>query len=261
MAEAEPLIPRWSATLRNRAGEQHARLGSGADLEELLFGFMDGIVTSLALIAGLVAAFSSNGVILLAGFAATLAGSVSMFVGAYISSHARYELAQRELRREIREVEEMPEEERAEVREIYKSRGFTDDEVEILVRRITSDKKLWVSMMMHEELGFSDEDLTRPPLRHGAVIGLSYFLGSILPLLPFAILPRVGLTTLPGLPSHWGIFAVTLTAASAIFLLVGALKERFGAGQPIRGALQLLGVGLGGAAAVYLVSEVIYLIH
>ncbi len=253
-------IRRWYVPLSrgHMEGEPHSAVGSGALLEEVLFGFMDGIVTNLALIAGLVAAVSTSHEIALAGIAATLAGATSMFVGAYISSHARYEHALRELERERREVDEIPDEERAEIREIYRRRGFTPEEVAILERRITANKDLWVDMMMHEELGFSDEDLSRPPLRHGAAIGLSYLVGSLLPLIPFLILPAANFQgTLGPLTVLWTMFLVTLVSSSVILLALGAVKERFGAGRPLRGALQLLGVGLGGAAAVYVISAII----
>lgn len=240
--------------------ELHSDPQTRASLEEVIFGIMDGAVTNLAVVAGVAAAASSTSfIVTLAALAAMLAGSLSMFTGAYVSGHARYELAMRERRMEYEEIKVVPDAERAEVREIYLQQGFSPDEAEILTKRVTSDPDRWVAMMMRDELGFSDDELIRPPIRHGIIIGLSYLLGSIFALAPFAIANMLP-GSVSGLPNLHGLTAPLLGAvllSILIFAALGAMKERFGSGRPVKGALQLVAIGLATAALVFLISYAI----
>lgn len=242
-----------SSDPRQMETHQSARLG--VVLDRAVFGFTDGLITDMAVVAGIVAAPNSSlYFVVVAAVAATLAGAMSMFLGAYVAAHTKYGFAMRELHRERQEVEEVPETERAEVREIYRGYGFTQEETEMIVHRVTSDKERWVKTMMREELGFGEEDLKPPRVTREVVIGLTYLLGSTIPIIPFLAV---------GLDPHWpGVLSLSgmdSAFAGSIFLsalalaLMGALKERFGANRPVRGAVQMLAVGLGGAAIVYLI--------
>ncbi len=246
--------------LRNIApGESHSPAGLGTVLNNAVFGFTDGLITDMAVVAGIVAApNSSTYLVVVAALAATFAGALSMFLGAYVAAHTRYRYMLRERVRELREVDEVPETERQEVREIYSEQGFTPDEVEMIVRRVTSNRELWVSTMMREELGFGEEDLHSPRVRTEAVIGLMFLVGSLIPILPF-----LSIQFMPGLPGYGGLTADDTAFAFSLLLsiiglgLMGAYKERFGENKPWKGALQMLVVGLGGAGAVYLIIAVV----
>ena len=81
----------------------------------------------------------------------------------------------------------MPEKETEEIREIYSNLGFKEDEVEMIVKRVTSDKKLWVRFMMREELGIMEETFD-DPLKVGAIMGISFAIGSLPPLIPYMLM-------------------------------------------------------------------------
>ncbi|MDE1821711.1 MAG: VIT1/CCC1 transporter family protein [Euryarchaeota archaeon] len=233
--------------------EPHRVGDTGADLEAYIFGTLDGLVTNLAVVAGVVAAGFGMGAVAIAGIAAMFAGAVSMFVGAYVSSHARWELAQREKRREEEEVEHVPDIEKAEVREIFEKWGFPEAEARAVTERIAMNKELWVDFMMQEELGFTRDDLKRPPKRHGAIIGFAYLIGSLIPLLPFLFVEG----WMRRASSTWDSLVAAIALGCVALAVLGAYKERFGGERPVWGGLQMVGIGLGAAAAVYLVTYLI----
>jgi vacuolar iron transporter family protein len=214
---------------------------------------MDGLVTNLAVVAGVVAAGQSAGIVRIAGVSAMLAGSLSMFVGAYVSSRARYELAHREYQRECAEVEAVPHIEKQEVQEIFERWEFPPEEAKAVTERLSKNKAHWIAFMMREELGFADEDLQRPPKRSSAIIGGAYFLGSMVPLLPFLLV-----AVAPGVFGITVALLVGVVLSAATLAALGAFQERFGGQRPLRGALQMASIGLAAAAVVYVITNLVF---
>src|SRR5207249_10537180 len=118
-----------------------------------MFGVNDGLVSTMGFVAGATGALMQGHLVLLAGIASVVAGALAMGLGAYLASKSQREFFESERAREHREIEEVPEDERKEIRDIFAQMGFLPDEVEMIVRRITSNKDLWVRFMMREELG------------------------------------------------------------------------------------------------------------
>ncbi|MCI0414138.1 VIT1/CCC1 transporter family protein, partial [bacterium] len=158
--------------LKNYHGEEW-HTPKGRAIREVIFGTNDGLITTLGFLGGVTGSISDKNVILLAVLAEIVAGAFSMASGAYISSKSQKEYFQKEIAREKREIEEDPEHEKHEIWEIYKERGFTDEEITILINRITSDKTLWLRFMLREELGLGEE-ASENPLRVGAIMGVSF---------------------------------------------------------------------------------------
>ena len=155
-------------------------------IREVVFGFNDGLVTGIGFVVGVTSSSVEGPMVLLTGIAAAVAASLSMAIGAYLSTKSQNEFFSQEVQRERREIEELPGKERQEVDEILTEMGFEPQEREIVARRITANKELWVRFMMREELGIFDEDYGNP-IKAGAVMGASFVLGSIPPLIPYMI--------------------------------------------------------------------------
>src|SRR5947207_12377936 len=134
----------------------------GRLIREIVFGANDGLVTLVGFVAGVTGALSTTRPIILASEALIVAGSVSMGIGAYLSSKAQREFFEHEIQRERWEIEQMPDMEMAEVREHYQSMGFAPEEVDMIVKRITSNPKLWLRFMMVEELGLVEKSFDNP---------------------------------------------------------------------------------------------------
>jgi vacuolar iron transporter family protein len=180
----------------------------GRMIRDVVFGFNDGLVTGIGFVVGVTSSLVSSSLILLTGLAMAVAASFSMAIGAYLSTKSQNEFFQREIQRERREIEELPEKERQEVDEILTEMGFEQQERAILSKRITGNKELWIRFMMREELGILDEDF-EGPVKAGAIMGLSFVLGSIPPLIPY-MLQHDGF-----LAMEWAIGIALVTAFGA----------------------------------------------
>jgi len=162
----------------------------GRFIREVMFGMNDGLVSTIGFVAGATGALMQTRLVLLAGVASVVAGALSMGIGAYLASKAQRDFFESEKARERREIEEVPEIERNEIREIFTKLGFQKDEVEMIVRRVTSDKDLWVRFMMREELGILEESFDNP-VTVGLLMAGAFVVGAVAPLLPYMMMENV----------------------------------------------------------------------
>ena len=156
----------------------------GRAIREVVFGMNDGLVTTIAFVAGVSGSLADPRLVVLAGVAEMIAGAVSMGVGSYISTKSQGDFFASEIARERREIREMPEHELAEARQIYSELGFAPDEVEMIVRRLEKNPKLFLRLMLRDELGIVEETFENP-LRNAVIMGGAFVLGAIPPLVPF----------------------------------------------------------------------------
>ncbi|MHB8481393.1 MAG: VIT1/CCC1 transporter family protein [Nitrospiria bacterium] len=156
----------------------------GKMLRDVIFGLNDGLVTSIGFVSGVTGAVFQNNVIILTGIAQIIAGGIAMFIGAYLSNKSQEEFFLKEIAREKREIKEIPDVEKQEIRDIYNHMGFLPEEVEMIVSRITSDEKLWVRFMMREELGILEEEMENP-VKAGMIMGGTFMFGGVFPLIPY----------------------------------------------------------------------------
>lgn len=165
----------------------------GRAIREVIFGANDGLITTVGFVSGLSGSQLStldSRIVLIAALAEVIAGAISMALGAYLSTKSQREFFEKEIAIEEREIEENPQRERQEVREIYSARGFSPEEVEILVNRITADKEQTLRFMVKEELGLVPEAFDSP-IKNGFLMGLSFVVGAFPPLLPYGFLPAL----------------------------------------------------------------------
>ena len=134
-------------------------------LRDWVYGGIDGSVTTFAVVAGVVGAHLSTGVILILGAANLLADGFSMAASNYLATKAERDDAEHLEAIEQRHVEADPEGEREEVRQIFGAKGLRGEELERVVELVTSDRALWVRTMLTEEYGLPWE--VRSPWRAG----------------------------------------------------------------------------------------------
>jgi len=118
-------------------GEQHQH--PHEFLSDVILGLNDGIVTTLVFVLSVAGVSRSDTSIALAGIAEMLAGGVSMFLGAYMSSRTERDAAQYQISIERHEIEHEPDEEREELRRIYSEKGFSGRQLSGIVDHLTSD--------------------------------------------------------------------------------------------------------------------------
>lgn len=188
MIKSNPLHYRRSLALANHKIKVEQRQKySGPLLKDAILGGQDGVVNVLGIILGVATATHDLRIILISGLAATFAESVSMGAVLYTSTKAAKEYYHAEFEREKKEIENVPHMEKEEIREIFYNKGFRGKQLNDIVRKITSDKDLWLDTMMTEELRlFPDE--YKAPLKKGIFVGISAIIGSLIPLIPFLFL-------------------------------------------------------------------------
>ncbi len=162
----------------------------GRFIREVMFGMNDGLISTIGFVAGATGALMQTRLVLLTGIASVVAGALAMGIGAYLASKSQRDFFESEKERERREIEEVPELERKEIRDIFTKLGFLKDEVEMIVNRVTSDKALWVRFMMREELGILEESFDNP-VTVGFLMSGAYVVGGIAPLLPYLVMEDV----------------------------------------------------------------------
>jgi VIT1/CCC1 family predicted Fe2+/Mn2+ transporter len=210
--------------------EPHLRESSG--IRDFVFGFGDGINTSLGIAAGVGGAEVSSNLIILAALVGMFTGAKAMAVQNYLAVKAQKELLRSEIAREEWEIENMPDEERREIEEIYKAKGFSGKELEGIVNRITSDKKVWLETMLTEELKLNIEVVGNPLKSAFRMFG-AFLLGGIMPIMPFFF--AQGFVPL--------IVAVGISLVTSF--LVGAVKSKMAKTSIIKGGIEMAGLGTG----------------
>ena len=130
--------------------EPHLSESSG--VRDFVFGFGDGINTSLGIAAGVGGADVSSNIIILAALVGMFTGAKAMAVQNYLAVKAQRDLLKSEIAREEWEIENKPNVERQEIEDIYKAKGFEGKDLEMIVNKITSNKKVWLDTMLTEEL-------------------------------------------------------------------------------------------------------------
>ena len=111
-------------------------------IRDLVFGFGDGVNTSLGIIAGVGGAVISADIVILAALVGMFTGAKAMAVQNYLAVKSQRQILESEIKREKFEIENTPEQEKHEIEEIYRSKGFEGEDLKIVVDRITSNKEV-----------------------------------------------------------------------------------------------------------------------
>ena len=178
-------------------GHEHPDV-TGGWLRPAVFGASDGLVSNLALIAGVAGgtrAADSSTAVVLAGFAGLAAGAFSMAVGEYTSVASQSEAAAHEVARERAEIIANPRGEEHELAEMYVAKGVEEDLAHEVARQIHRDVDNAVKVHAREELGVDPHDLASPMLAAVSSF-VAFALGAFVPLLPYLLGAE---TLLPGL--------------------------------------------------------------
>jgi len=222
---------------------RESHVESSEFVRDVVIGMSDGLTVPFALAAGLSGAVHSTHVILTAGFAEIAAGSIAMGLGGYLAARTEAQHYDRELAREHREIEEIPEAETREVAEVFRAYGLDEENVGLVVEAIKSDKGRWVDFMMRYELGLEKPEPSRAS-RSALTIALSYIAGGFIPLLPYILLGEPG----PGLAAS----SLLTLLALAVF---GYLKGRYLGTGGLAGAAQTAVVGGLAAATAFFAAR------
>jgi vacuolar iron transporter family protein len=227
--------------------DSHAEphFGSAEVVRDVIIGISDGLTVPFALAAGL-STLQSSRLVLTAGIAEVIAGSVSMALGGYLAGVSELEHYDNERKREQWEIEYLPHREEREIIEIFEPFKISEQALQPLIRHLKANKETWVDFMMKFELNLERPEPNRSWIS-ALTIGTSYFLGGIIPLTPYGFFP-VAKDAL--------LFSVIVTVIS-LFIFGYVKSKLLGAARPFVGAIQMMLVGSLAAAAAYGVAQLI----
>ena len=211
-------------------------------LRDAVFGVQDGLISTMGALTGIAAGTRSGDAAVVAGFVIIVVESLSMAAGSYLSSKSQREYLERLLREEEEEIAKEPEKERQEIWEMYRSRGYADEEIALIAKRLMSNPRLLLEDMAHKELGIFPATLEEP-LGNAFVMGTAYVVGGLVPILPYLVLPV-----------HAAV-PVSILATLTVLFLFGGLKGRIVRQSWWRSGLEMLSVAGLAALAGFLIGR------
>jgi VIT1/CCC1 family predicted Fe2+/Mn2+ transporter len=223
--------------------EQHLR--SSDTIRDIVIGMSDGLTVPFALAAGLTGAINSSTIVVTAGIAEIVAGSIAMSLGGFLAGRTEADHYSSELQREYSEVERVPEQEKTEVKEVFADFGLSETLQQQIADEMAKDKDKWVDFMMRFELGLEKPDPNRA--RQSAItIGLSYIVGGIIPLSPYFLIHN----------SQTALYYSCAVTLVCLFVF-GYFKSKVTGQNAVAGAIKVVIIGALAAAAAFLVAKII----
>jgi VIT1/CCC1 family predicted Fe2+/Mn2+ transporter len=207
-------------------------------IRDIVFGFGDGVNTSLGIVAGIGGASIGVDIVILAALIGMFTGAKAMAVQNYLAVKSQREILESEIQREEYEIDTYPNKEREEIEDIYKSKGFSGPELDMVVNKIISNREVWLKTMLTEELGLNLE-IIGSPIKGALVMFISFLMGGILPIIPYFIV-KLGL-----FPNFIALLiAISISLISSF--LIGAIKGKLAKKSWVKGGLEmsLLGTGI-----------------
>ena len=197
-----------------------------------VLGANDGIVSVASLVVGVAGATTDNSALLVAGVAGLVGGAISMALGEYVSVSSQRDSERALIAKETEELRTMPDEELAELAELYRQRGLSEETAEKVAEELTAHDAL--AAHLEVELGIDQEDLVNP--WHAAMSSaIAFTIGALLPLLAI-LLPPPALRV-----------PVTFVAVLIALALTGWVSAKVGGSSPLIASIRLV---LGGALAL-----------
>jgi VIT1/CCC1 family predicted Fe2+/Mn2+ transporter len=224
-------------------GMEEWEIRGGSGVRDMIFGANDGLVSTLAFIAGVVGAITDPYIVLLSGIAELFAGTISMAFGSYQSSKSELEVWERESQRKRIKKGRTPEEEREELIKFYLEEGFKRGEAEAIIDRISREKELPTQDRTIRELGLAPEEIGSP-VKAGVLCGGSFGLAALVPILPFAF-QALGCRD---------ALIVSIVATMATLFGVGAMKTIFSRKNWARSGIEMMIIGASAATITYIIG-------
>lgn len=211
-------------------------------IRDWVYGGIDGAITTFAIVAGVVGADFSTRVMMILGVANLVADGFSMAASNYSGTKTEQEEFERLHAWEDGQITEDPEGETAEIREIFRLKGFEGADLERAVEIVTSDRERWIQTMLAEEYGLPKA--TRAPAISAMCTFAAFILCGAIPLLPFII----------GVPAA---FETSIALTALVFFAIGTLKSKWSMMHWWRSGLEITAIGLAAASIAYLIGYVL----
>jgi vacuolar iron transporter family protein len=205
-------------------------------LRDFVYGAIDGIVTTFAIIAGVVGAGMSTKTIIILGVANVLADGFSMAASNYLGTKSEVDEKEKIADYERRQIKHRPEGELEEIRQIFRLKGFEGPILEEIVSSIAKNEHEWVRIMLQEEYGLSNSQ--RSPLKSGMMTFFAFVLLGFVPLLPYLL-------------ELQNPFNIAVVLAGVAFFAVGSYKSKWALESAVASGTKTLLLGAAASALAY----------
>ncbi len=224
---------RQEIATRLSEGQKHS------NLKDMIYGGIDGAVTTFAIVAGVQGAGLPHTIIVALGLANILADGFSMAASNYSGTKAELDDRKRIVQTEMRHISEHPEGEMEELRQILHMRGLSGDLLEQATHAISQDTDKWIGLMLTDEYGLARDD--PEPMRAAIATFVAFLVAGAVPLIPFLL----------GLPNA---FVTAVLATLLTFFMIGAGKSRWSLAKWWRSGAETLLIGGVAALLAYCVG-------
>jgi VIT1/CCC1 family predicted Fe2+/Mn2+ transporter len=218
-------------------------LKSSDTIRDIVIGMSDGLTVPFALAAGLSGAVNNSGIVVTAGIAEIVAGSIAMGLGGFLAGRTEADHYASELQREYDEVERVPEQEKKEVMEVFADFGLSVKLQQEVADEMAKDTDKWVDFMMRYELGLEKPQDNRAT-QSAVTIGISYIVGGIIPLSPYFFIKN----------SQMALYYSVVVTMICLFFF-GYFKSKVTGQPPFSGAIKVLLIGALAAAAAFGIAK------
>ncbi len=222
-----------------------SRTNQGSLVKSFVYGGLDGIVTTFAVVAGVAGADLATSVIIVLGVANLIADGISMAFGDYLGTKAENDYINVKREGELWKARNDAAQEKKDMVELYIEKGIPAAEAKTVVDIVSQHEKSWVDIMMVEKLGLIES--TESPVKNALVTFVSFVLFGSIPVLIYAVAKFI-----PFVATHTFLTACILTGVT-LFIL-GTLKIWFTKQSWYRAGTEMLVLGGLAATAAYLVG-------
>jgi vacuolar iron transporter family protein len=221
----------------------HSRERAMVDrVRQLVFGLGHGLVSILGLSTGVASATGSTSTVAVAGVVGMLTGLATLVVLQFLSAKTQKDIYRHMVEEEKREFAEHPEVEKAEMKQYYVNEGFSAEEADSFINRLSLDKGRWLKAHVTHVLEFIP-DRNVSPARESATLGLSHLLGAAIALLPYLLVAQLA-------PAAYASVAL----ASVTLFVAGILKARIAGGRWYASGAEFLAFGMVAILSGYVVG-------
>ena len=192
---------------------------SRSRVREFVFGIQDGLISTVGLLAGIQSATENNVVVIVTGLTAMFSGAISMATGSYLSSGAQKDIFDKELADAEKLADREPYVAAEGLLKALGEEGLSKEQSYRMVKVLLLERKVFLRTFQEKVFGLGSAEINQP-LRAALVMGLSFIVGAIIPIIPYMAMAGVSALCL----------SVFLSATTLFF--VGAFKGHL-AGQSL----------------------------
>lgn len=222
---------------------QHKKqvIESRAQIREFVFGIQDGSISTVGLLAGIQGATENNIVVIITGLTAMFSGALSMAAGSYLSSGAQKEIFDREIAEAEKLAEREPYLAAEGLLKALGEEGLSKERSYQLVKVLIQQRNIFLRTFQEKVFGLGSAEINRP-LQAAMIMGFSFVVGAIVPILPYMFLS--------------GVTALYLSAllGGLTLFVVGALKGKLADQSLLLSGMKFFLIAVGAALAGYLIG-------